>query len=817
MTRRLSRISLALVFLLTSEVWGLGLGEIKLDSALNEPLRAEIELLSATPGELDGLRISLASADTFDRYGLERPTYLQDMEFQIVRSGSTTGNVVEIRSATSVTEPFLTFLVEASWSRGRLLREYTVLLDPPTFAAREVTQATPAVAAPTRSDPVDSGRIERPAPDVSPPRQAPPPPSYERPARDATPPPVVDDSPYDRLAGGDVYVAGGDTLWGITSRERPDSRLTMNQTMLAIFEANPDAFGGNINVLREGASLRIPSADEIFQITRGEALEEVLRQHAAWDPAYTRAPVVDDTTSQPSLTLVPPDDDYFDEYLDDTAGLDAELGDEPLSREQEIEQRIGDLESADVPEQRSLIEIRDNELASLRAELANIRGEVYEPQIDDAATDEIPVEDVVADDVDAIEEPTTTASPPSRSEPSLFDRILGALTSWWVWIAGVIIIVGGLLFWFMRRGGGDDEEAEAWQPLDADEASIDALSATGTMQAPTMNESIVVVEQDSAIRDMDHTVDAPVPDFSVEPTQILAPEQTPEPEPEPEPTQVLDNIDDTGQLQSIEDTFSSETAINLDQTDPIAEADFHMAYGLYDQAADLVNGALAAEPDRQDLLSKLCEIYFVWGNRGDFVDAAQRLKTAVGGAENAEWDKIVIMGQQIAADDEMFAGAGVHAATKAVDLSFESEMQDAGELDMELVAESGSSDDVFDLGGGDPEEETGSKDLDVTAEMPTMESTLESPTVEEQFDVISGTAELPSIDETLGTAIETSGQSEDETAEIDLDDLGLDLTALDGLDETEVAPLDDPDDPDDPDATGRLPELDDDPTGVNEA
>ena len=843
MTRRLSRIALALVILLTSEVWALGLGEIKLDSALNEPLRAEIELLSATPDELDGLRISLASADTFDRYGLDRPTYLQDMVFQIVRSGSATGNVVEIRSAIAVTEPFLTFLVEASWSRGRLLREYTVLLDPPTFAPRAVTQSTPAVAAPTRSDPADSARIERPAPDVSTPRQAPPP-SYERPTRDTTPPPEIedspyeiDDSPYESMAGGDVNVYGGDTLWGIASRERPDARLTMNQTMLAIFEANPDAFGGNINILREGASLRIPSADEIFQITRGEALDEVLRQHSAWDPAYTRVPVVEDTTSQPSLTLVPPDDDYFDEYLDDTAGLDTELGDEPLSREQEIEQRIADLEGADVPEQRSLIEIRDNELAALREELANIRGEVYEPQIDDAATDEIPVEDVVADDVDAVEEPTTTTPPPSRSEPSLFDRILGALTSWWVWIAGVIIIVGGLLFWFMRRGDDDDEETEAWQPLDADEESIDALSATGTMQAPSIDESIVVVEQESAIRDMDHTVDAPAPDFSSEPTQIMAPELTPEPTPEAthEATQVIEDIDDTGRLESIEDTFSSETAINLDQTDPIAEADFHMAYGLYDQAADLVNGALAADPERQDLLSKLCEIYFVWGNRGDFVNAAQRLKSAVGSAESAEWDKIVIMGQQIAADDVLFAGAGVHAATKAVDLSFEAEMQDAGELDMELVAESGSSADVFDIGGeepdvdadsataadlfeiggGEPDVDAESTDIDVTAEMPTLESTLESPTVEEQFDVLSGTSELPSIDDSLGAAIETSGHSADETAEIDLDDLGLDLQGLDGMDETEVASLDD--NPEDLDATGSLAELDDDPTGVNEA
>ncbi len=841
MTRRLSRIALALVILLTSEVWALGLGEIKLDSALNEPLRAEIALLSATPGELDGLKITLASADTFDRYGLDRPTYLQDMEFQIVRSGSATGNVVEIRSATAVTEPFLTFLIEASWSRGRLLREYTVLLDPPTFAPRAVTQSTPTVTAPTRSDSADSGRIERPAPVVSTPRQAPPP-SYERPPRDTSPPPEIedsqyeiDDSPYDSMAGDDVSVYGGDTLWGITSRERPDSRLTMNQTMLAIFEANPDAFGGNINVLREGASLRIPSADEIFQITRGEALDEVLRQHAAWDPTYTRVPVVEDTTSQPSLTLVPPDDDYFDEYLDDAAGLDSELGDEPLSREQEIEQRIADLEGADVPVQRSLIEIRDNELAALREELANIRGELYEPPVDDAATDETPVEDVVADDVDAIEEPTTAAPPPTRSEPSLFDRILGALTSWWVWIAGVIIIVGGLLFWFMRRGGDDDEEAEAWQPLDADEASIDKLSATGTMQAPTMNESIVVVEQESAIRDMDHTVDAPVLDFSAEPTQIMAPESAPEPTPEAahEPTQVLQDIDDTGQLQSIEDTFSSETAINLDQTDPIAEADFHMAYGLYDQAADLVNGALVAEPDRQDLLSKLCEIYFVWGNRGDFVDAAQRLKTAVGSAESAEWDKIVIMGQQIAADDEMFAGAGVHAATKAVDLSFEAEMQETGELDMELVADSASSADVFDIGGEEPDVDASaatsadlfemggeepdvdaeSTDVDVTAEMPTVESTLESPTVEQQFDVLSDTGELPSIDDTLGTAIETSGQSADETAEIELDDLGLDLQGLDGLDETEVASLDDLDDSE---ATGTQDVLEDEITGVNE-
>ena len=163
MSRRLSRISLAFVLLLSSEVWALGLGDIKLESALGEPLRAEIELLSATPSELDNLSIDLASADTFARYGLDRPYYLQEIEFKIVRSGREDGNAVQVRSRAPMAEPFLTFLVEANWSSGRLLREYTVLLDPPTYAP-PVSNVAPAVQAPGRARPSDAGQIERRAP-----------------------------------------------------------------------------------------------------------------------------------------------------------------------------------------------------------------------------------------------------------------------------------------------------------------------------------------------------------------------------------------------------------------------------------------------------------------------------------------------------------------------------------------------------------------------------------------------------------------------------------------------------------------------------
>ena len=427
MLRRLTHISLALVLLLSSEVWAIGLGDIQLDSALNEPLRAEISLLSATADELANLTVTLASSETFARYGIDRPFYLQDIEFNVVSDAS--GSAVQLRSRTSMIEPFLTFIVEASWPSGRLLREYTVLLDPPTFAPPAAQQA-PAVSAPSRTAPADSGRIERQPPAPEPQSSSPATPSRptSQPSRTSQPSTSapVDDTPYETSAGGDYVVQRTETLWGIASRMRPDGRLTMNQTMLAIYEANPGAFGGNINVLRAGAALRIPSADEIFRISTGNAFSEVKRQNEEW--AGGSAYAAPQAETRPSLTLVPPDEEPAGLVYDDDL-----VTSEPLSREDQILGRIDDLESADVPDQPSLIEIRDNELAALREELANIRGEVYEPPVEvsdgpfveetdvEAADDEAEIDDLVAepdelaaDDEavdDAVEDAVETGAP----------------------------------------------------------------------------------------------------------------------------------------------------------------------------------------------------------------------------------------------------------------------------------------------------------------------------------------------------------------------------------------------------------------------
>jgi pilus assembly protein FimV len=872
MSRRLNRFWLLLAFLISGELWALGLGDITLDSALNQPLRAEIELISATPDELSGLTITIASAETFARYGIDRPLFLSRLKFDIIPSGRTDDNIIRITSADPVTEPFVTFLVEAVWPRGRLLREYTLLLDPPTFASPATTQAPQAVTAPTSVAPTDSGRITRVAPVPEPaPREAPPrtrapqqAPTIESPRVEPSPrepaqpqqapePTLSDATRYDDGPVGVFSVQRGDTLWGIANRVRQGSRLTINQTMLAIYEANPQAFAGNINVLSAGASLRIPSADEVFNISRGDALSEVQRQHNEWGGTAG----ITTSYSEPSLTLLPPDDDT----LTTDSGSPYDAGDLQTTQDtgQSAEDaRIQDIEQLLADHQDSLIEIGDNELAALRVELAQLRGEELplEPVVEDPAplVDEVPdVADPIVDDVeDPVTEPPADDSvadespaprvvlPPAQSESGLIDSIIEAVTGIWGLIGGALVVVAGVLIWFAKRAarGGDDDSpvvdddsTGVWESLGAEDHDDETFESTARLRALAQEDesSIVVVEQEMAQTRDDLSASAP-------------------------PVVTEDILAETGTNRSLEDTFSSETAINLDQSDPIAEADFHMAYGLYDQAADLINGVLTVDPGRQDLLTKLCEIYFVWGNRDAFVDAATRLNNALSGNEDSEWDKIVIMGQQIAGDHELFSDVTPGAATKAVDMSFDGAVDETNALDIDFAYGSESADEgtaFIDLGEDDDTPTEGADGIDfefddqdtsasVTQEMPpavvdetveestipadqfekTIESaavdasgsdeTVATPTVEQQFDAPESTAEMPSLDATvemslLGDADATEIATlddvsrNDETAEIDLADLGLDLGSLTdsavpdllGTDSEELSDLDD--------------------------
>ncbi len=252
--------------------WALGLGDIELFSALNQPFRAEIAL-SATAEELESLRVTLADREIFERSGLERPAFMSDLRFDVAR-GSNGRNVISVTSATSVAEPFVTMIIEAAWSGGLLNREYTVFLDPPVLL-NPPQSAAPVAVPQTGSAQAGQGAapIRRQPTQPAAPQAAPQRPASAAPAA----------APNRSADSGDTYgpVQRAETLWSIAERYRPNG-ATMNQTMLSIYEANQQAFGGNINSLRVGAILRIPAGSQISSISVADANAEVRRQNSSW-------------------------------------------------------------------------------------------------------------------------------------------------------------------------------------------------------------------------------------------------------------------------------------------------------------------------------------------------------------------------------------------------------------------------------------------------------------------------------------------------------------------------------------------------------
>src|SRR5580698_1809648 len=278
--------------------WALGLGEIHLNSALNEPMKAEIDLIAATPEELTALRADLASRDAFTRYGIDRPPFLSTMTFKVGKSKDGR-DVLLVRSTDAIPEPFVTFLVEVNWARGRLMREYTVLLDPPVYTPGENASSSAPVTAPTSA-------ASTPAPAAGVPSAPSPAPATGRRTRTHAPvspsasgssaggaiaPAESSSAPAGGMvAPGSVQVTKGDTLTKIARSLHADTPANVDQTMIALYRANPEAFGGNINILRQGAVLRVPGADDIAALNQREAMGEVHRQMDAWRGSAGSAP-----------------------------------------------------------------------------------------------------------------------------------------------------------------------------------------------------------------------------------------------------------------------------------------------------------------------------------------------------------------------------------------------------------------------------------------------------------------------------------------------------------------------------------------------
>src|SRR5579862_356501 len=307
MSSTMRRLMLMACLLSTSSLWpssswALGLGEIHLKSALNEPMNAEIDLIAATPDELAALRASLADRDAFTRYGIDRPPFLSTLTFKVGK-GKDGRDALLVHSTDAIPEPFVTFLVEVNWARGRLMREYTVLLDPPVYTPGESASSAAPVSAATVAAP--PARRTTPAPSATAPsagRAAAAASSGSAASASAASPGSASQAAAP-ISGSSYRVAQGDTLAKIARSLRADSGAAtpanIDQTMMAVYRANPDAFGGNINILRRGSVLRLPGADQIAALNQSEAISEVHRQMDAWRGASG-------TPTQGHLRLVTP-------------------------------------------------------------------------------------------------------------------------------------------------------------------------------------------------------------------------------------------------------------------------------------------------------------------------------------------------------------------------------------------------------------------------------------------------------------------------------------------------------------------------------
>jgi pilus assembly protein FimV len=809
---------------LSANVFALSMGELELKSTLNQPLQAEITLTNVDDLSEWEIKPSLASDGDFDRAGVEKIFFLSDIDFEIQ------GNRIVLTSDKSVTEPFLNFLVQVNWPSGRVLREYTLLLDPPVFdeqiqplaaeqeAQRVETQAVVPVVAPT----ANPWQTEAAAP-------------------------------------GTYKVQKDDTLWEIAINTRPSRKVSPQQMMLAIQDSNPGAFiKGNINRLKTHQVLRIPTEQQMAARNNSQAVNEVLRQNRELKTAGAQ---LDATAKAPQTNKAEQLVDggelkllAKESEVSESAGASGEVGlkgegnqeglqndlaialetlDTNKLENDELKTRLAALEDQIATLQR-LVSLKDDQLASIQtielqknAQLAEVTEDVIAEtdlvaqvnelpesleveaasapeSLEGEVTGELgtetdfnyvePTEEIV--ESKPVEVPTETLATDAAIDPVLAaDQIQQQIEDRYKpkgFVAEVMAkpemlagIVGGFalllgligLAWKKRRDSKEEIEDPDLVGFDEnfeftddtlDDASLDGFEFD---------------ENDAAIAENELNDD------------------------------LLEGIG----AEDDSDIDIEDSADTVAQTaDIIGEAEIYIAYGRFDQAADLLKNSIQQEPSRLDLRMKLLEVYVETDDAESFAEAELDLN-AIGDTESNE--KALAMRSRLTApingtDETPVIGSSDLMSEHAPEMGIEG-LADAGDefadgIDFEAALDfsdeevslegedfSASLDALDDLTSeSEPELDLGG-DLDFDLSEPEIDSV---PTLDEipQLDELSELDEVPEL-EVLADLEELS----------DLDDLS-DSEALSGLDE--VPTLDDLDDFSDLDELSEASESNEMPT-----
>ena len=624
-------------------VSALGLGDIRIQSFLNEPLRAEVELLDTRELLVDDIRIRLAASEDFDRLGVERSYFLTGIQFEVRIDAATGQGVILLSTEDAVLEPYLDFIIEARWPSGRLLREYTVLVDPPAFHHDMVTvSVAERVEAMTSKPPAGE-----PAPSTQSTRESSSGDSVR--LRESTLPPgemperaFSAETSSTPAAGKRYMVRRDETLWEIAAQARPQG-ITVQQAMLDIQRLNPEAFiDGNINLIKAGYIIYLPAAGEVNSDDLATALDEVRSQNEQW-----RARRIPGVTAAATLRVsaAPPP-----EGARDASGADESSMPAPRSRDAEdtavpaAADRDGDgpeatQSGAQVPGSGAQESAAQDPAPPAGAGTASAQ---LLAQLDAMSERLDTVEQIIAvkdEQIATLQQAlreardAAAAAAAQRSAPVAQQVAMRPASGGIPWLpiagGGLLILLVSIALLLRRR---------ARSPAGAAAAAAGRARGDDVFTGVSLNKNALDgVEEPGQPEADEHAA-----------TVLTEPRDAEEPEPA-DVDEILDPGGSRGYGERRNDDYIDDAAAG----DALAEADIYIAYGRYLQAVELLTEAVNNEPANSAYRTKLIELYVDMGERqnaaeqldelrahGD-ADAIARAEEALGGmadTDDAEGD-----------------------------------------------------------------------------------------------------------------------------------------------------------------------------------
>jgi len=654
-----------------------GLGKLTINSALGQPLNAEIELVSLQPGEVDSLSARVAPPEAFRDARIEYGSSLRLLRFA-VETRPNGSQFLKVTSVAPINEPFVDVLVEVTWPAGRVQREYPILLDPPGYAQGRVT--APAVAA---SPPPAVARTESTPPAATPAATPSEGTSSTAPVTaGAGSPSASSEMPRGdagTTAGSDTYgpVQRGETLRKIAEQVKP-ADVSMEQMLVSLFRENKSAFAGsNMNRLKTGQILKVPSAEEVNAIEQKEANREI-RAHVNDWKAYreqlaggvSTLPARPETSNAASgrvasaaVSAPPPPPTGGPEVLklskSETAGKAGSakaggsgggdqsrvnaLQEEVIAKDKalkEAQSRVADLEK----------QIRDMQrVIDLQSKTPTKAPETK------VATATPPTPAKVEPTPAPKAEPPKSAEPPKATTPEATKPAEAPKPSEPAKVAEAPKA---------ETPKTEPPKTEAPKPAPPKKAPVvkeksftDELADNWLMVAAGVGGlAIILIAGYLFVRRRKAGAEAGPSSAmtSAFPADLKAPTG---------PGKAGGGLVDTGNSSFLTDfDKTGPGAIDTDEVDPVAEAEVYIAYGRDQQAEEILKEAMARDKNRHEIALKLLEIYHARKSATAFETVAKELHGAVGDSSPL-WQKAAAMGYQIDPNNPLYASAAGSAGT----------------------------------------------------------------------------------------------------------------------------------------------------------